>query len=67
MKTLRRLLVILGITQSITNINGVTKNRYNPYNPLSYIVLFFTALFMVIYALMNVLLYLLSGEPFRYQ
>lgn len=67
MKTLRRLLVILGITQSITNINGVTKNRYNPYNPLSYIVLFFTALFMVIYTLINVLLYLLSGEPFRYQ
>ena len=67
MKTLRRVLVILSITQTITNENGVTKNRYNPYNPLSYIVLFFTALFMVIYALINVLLYLLSGEPFRYQ
>lgn len=67
MKTLRRLLVILGITQTITNENGVTKNRYNPYNPLSYIVLFFIALFMVTQALINVLLYILSGEPFRYQ
>ncbi len=67
MKTLRRVLVILGIKQTITNINGVTKNRYNPYNPLTYIVLVFIALFMSIYALMNVLLYLLSGEPFRYQ
>ena len=67
MKTLRRLLVILGITQTITNINGVTKNRYNPYNPLSYIVLVFIALFMVIQSLISVLLYILTGEPFRYQ
>ena len=67
MKTLRRLLVILGITQTITNINGVTKNRYNPYNPLTYIVLVFIALFMVTQALINVLLYILTGEPFRYQ
>lgn len=67
MKTLRRLLVILGITQTITNINGVTKNRYNPYNPLTYIVLVFIALFMVIQSLISVLLYILTGEPFRYQ
>ena len=39
MKTLRRVLVILGITQKIKDERGFERYRLNPYNPLSYITL----------------------------
>ncbi len=67
MKTLRRLLVILGITQTITNINGVTWHRLNPYNPLSYITLLLALLIMGMYGFISALVEILKENPFRYQ
>lgn len=67
MKTLRRVLVILGITQTITNENGITWHRLNPYNPLSYITLLLALLIMGMYGFISAVVEILEDNPFRYQ
>ena len=67
MKTLRRLLVILGITQTITNENRVTWHRLNPYNPLSYITLLLALVIMGMYGFISAVVEILEDNPFRYQ
>ena len=67
MKTLRRVLVILGITQTITNKHGVTWHRLNPHNPLSYITLLLALLIMGMYGFISAVIEILEDNPFRYQ
>ena len=67
MKKLRRVLVILGITQTITNEHGVTWYRLNPYNPLSYITLLLALIIMGIYGFIAAAFEILEENPFRYQ
>ena len=67
MKTLRRVLVILGITQKIKDERGFERYRLNPYNPLSYITLLFALVIMGMYGFIAAVVEILEENPFRYQ
>ena len=67
MKTLRRVLVILGITQKIKDERGFERYRLNPYNPLSYITLLLALLIMGMYGFISAVVEILEDNPFRYQ
>ena len=67
MKTLRRILVILGITQKIKDERGFERYRLNPYNPLSYITLLLALVIMGMYGFISAVVEILEDNPFRYQ
>jgi hypothetical protein len=67
MKTLRRVLVILGITQKIKDERGFERYRLNPYNPLSYITLLLALVIMGMYGFISAVVEILEDNPFRYQ
>ena len=67
MKTLRRVLVILGITQKIKDERGFERYRLNPYNPLSYITLLLALVIMGMYGFIAAVVEILEDNPFRYQ
>jgi hypothetical protein len=67
MKTLRRVLVILGITQKIKDERGFERYRLNPYNPLSYITLLLALIIMGMYGFISAVVEILEDNPFRYQ
>ncbi len=67
MKKLRKVLVILGITQKIKDERGFERYRLNPYNPLSYITLLLALLIMGMYGFIAAVVEILEDNPFRYQ
>ena len=67
MKKLRKVLVILGITQKIKDERGFERYRLNPYNPLSYITLLLALIIMCMYVFIAAVVEILEDNPFRYQ
>lgn len=67
MKKLRKVLVILGITQKIKDERGFERYRLNPYNPLSYITLLLALVIMGMYGFISAVVEILEDNPFRYQ
>ncbi len=67
MKKLRKVLVILGITQKIKDERGFERYRLNPYNPLSYITLLLALVIMGMYGFIAAVVEILEDNPFRYQ
>ena len=68
MKTVRKILLSLGITEKIICNYGYEKHRLNPYNPLSYILI-------ILVCVVGIILYGVIGfwkeidlrNPFKYQ
>jgi hypothetical protein len=67
MKTMRKILVFLGITQKKMNERGFEGHRLNPYNPLSYITLIIALVVLGLYGFIGGVLGILSKNPFKYQ
>ena len=68
MKSFRKILFFLGVTEKIVNERGYEKYRLNPYNPLAYILI-------ILVFVVGIILYGVVGfwkeidlrNPFKYQ